>query len=133
MGEFFHKISSKVSNWVGTPAAFIAALMLVLMWAMTGPIFNFSDTWQLVINTGTTIMTFLMVFLIQNTQNRDARAIHLKLDELIKGEKGARDSLVDVEDVSDEELEKLHAEFQKIHEKYDTELQKRGKTKVKSH
>lgn len=128
MAEIFHKISSKISNWVGSPWAFVLALAVIMTWGFTGPIFNFSDTWQLVINTGTTIITFLMVFLIQNTQNRDAKAIHLKLDELIKGEKGARDSLVDIEDVSDQELERLHEEFQAMHEKSARELEKRGKT-----
>jgi low affinity Fe/Cu permease len=84
---------------------------VILVWAFTGPIFNFSDTWQLIINTGTTIATFLMVFLIQNTQNRDAKAIHLKLDELIRAVKDARNSLVDLENVSDEELDRLQNNF----------------------
>lgn len=90
-----------------------------------GPSFGFSDTWQLVINTGTTIVTFLIVFLIQNTQNRDAKAIHLKLDELLKGVKGARTGLVDIEDLPDEELEKLQDQFKNLHEKYSSELNKR--------
>ena len=114
---------------VGSPIAFIGALLVIGAWAFTGPVFGFSDTWQLVINTGTTIVTFLMVFLIQNTQNRDARATHLKLDELIMGERGARDSLVDIEDVSDKELENLYEEFQKKHEKYARELEKRTQKK----
>ena len=125
MREIFHKIASKISNWVGSPIAFVGALFIIGIWAFTGPVFGFSDTWQLVINTGTTIVTFLMVFLIQNTQNRDARATHLKLDELIMGERGARDSLVDIEDVSDKELENLYEEFQKKHEKYSREMEKR--------
>jgi low affinity Fe/Cu permease len=91
---------------------------LIIGWAAMGPIFHFSDTWQLVINTGTTIVTFLMVFLIQNTQNRDAKAIHLKLDELIHAMKGARNSLVNLENLSDEQLEKLQHEFQRVAESH---------------
>ena len=114
MHNSFHKIASKVSQLVGSAPAFIIALSIILVWGTTGPLFKFSDTWQLVINTGTTIVTFLMVFLIQNTQNRDAKAIHLKLDELIKAIRGARNELVDLEEMSDEELEQLHQEFQKL-------------------
>jgi low affinity Fe/Cu permease len=94
---------------------------VVLAWALTGPIFHFSDTWQLVINTGTTILTFLMVFLIQNTQNRDARAIQLKLDELIRAMGKARNSLLDLESLSDEELDQLTEEFRRFRERYDKE------------
>lgn len=101
---------------MGSPWAFIIAVFVVLIWAITGPIFKFSDSWQLVINTGTTILTFLMVFLIQNTQNRDAHAIHLKLDELIKAIKEARDQLIDVEDLSDEQLDSLQKEFVRFRE-----------------
>jgi low affinity Fe/Cu permease len=96
---------------VGSKWAFLLSIFIVLVWAGTGPMFHYSNTWQLVINTGTTIVTFLMVFLIQNTQNRDAKAIHLKLDELIRGVKGARTHLVNLEDFSDEELEKLQKQF----------------------
>lgn len=99
---------------MGSPWGFILALLTIVVWATTGPIFDFSDTWQLVINTGTTIVTFLMVFLIQNTQNRDAKAIHLKLDELIRGVEGARTGLVDLEDLSDKELDRLKAQFERI-------------------
>ena len=99
---------------VGSSWAFILAGLIILVWAVTGPLFHYSDTWQLVINTGTTIITFLMVFLIQNTQNRDAKAIHLKLDELIRGVKGARTNLVDLETLSDEELEQLQEQFKRI-------------------
>lgn len=102
---------------MGSPGAFLIAFGVILIWASIGPIFDFSNTWQLIINTGTTILTFLMVFLIQNTQNRDAQAIQLKLDELLKGVKGARDSLVDLEEMSDEELNKLQEDFKKIREK----------------
>jgi low affinity Fe/Cu permease len=112
--ELFRKFAHLTSTGVGYPWAFVVACSLILVWAVTGPIFHFSDTWQLVINTGTTIITFLMVFLIQNTQNRDAVAIHLKLDELIRALKGARNQLVDLEELSDEELDKLRREFRNL-------------------
>jgi low affinity Fe/Cu permease len=114
--DFFRRFARMTSNGVGSPWAFIAAVSIIVVWALTGPLFHFSDTWQLVINTGTTIVTFLMVFLIQNTQNRDAVAIHLKLDELIRALKGARNKLVDLEELSDEELEKLRQEFHRLGE-----------------
>src|SRR5467141_855093 len=97
MNEIFRKFAQAASKMVGSSWAFIFAALIIVVWAATGPIFHYSDTWQLVINTGTTIITFLIVFLIQNTQNRDAKAIHLKLDELIKGVPGARTQLVDLE------------------------------------
>jgi low affinity Fe/Cu permease len=115
MRELFRKFAQITSQAVGSSWAFILAVLIILFWAVTGPMFHYSDTWQLVINTGTTIITFLMVFLIQNTQNRDAKAIHLKLDELIKGVKGARTSLVNLEELSDADLERLHKEFERIH------------------
>ena len=96
---------------LGSAWAFTAAVLAILVWILTGPTFHFSDTWQLIINTATTIITFLMVFLIQNTQNRDAKAMHLKLDELIRAIKNARNELVDLEDLSDEELKKLEKQF----------------------
>ncbi len=114
--DFFRKFARHTSNNVGSPWAFSLAIMVIFVWAITGPIFHFSDTWQLVINTGTTIVTFLMVFLIQNTQNRDAIAIHLKLDELIRALKGARNKLVELEELSDEELDKLREEFHRLGE-----------------
>jgi low affinity Fe/Cu permease len=120
MNELFRKFSNKTSEIVGSPWAFIAAVVIIAVWAITGPIFGFSDTWQLVINTGTTIITFLMVFLIQNTQNRDAKAIHLKLDELLRGVEGARTGMVDLEDLSDEDLKKLQEQFQILREKHAT-------------
>src|SRR4051812_26064749 len=107
MDSIFRRFSQKTSQILGSSWAFLIALLLIIVWLVTGPLFNFSNTWQLLINTGTTVITFLMVFLIQNTQNRDAKAMHLKLDELIYGIKKARNSLVDVEDASDEELEHL--------------------------
>ncbi|MBI2334979.1 low affinity iron permease family protein [Candidatus Daviesbacteria bacterium] len=129
MGEIFHKIATRVSSIAGSPDTFIIALGIIILWALNGPVFNFSDTWQLIINTGTTIVTFLMVFLIQNTQNRDAKAMHLKLDELLKAAKGARTGLVDIEELPDEELEEIHQQFKKLHEHYSKELVRRGKIK----
>ncbi len=114
MNEVFRKFAHHVSEALGSPVAFIAALVVVLVWALTGPVFQFSQTWQLVINTGTTIVTFLMVFVIQNTQNRDIRALHLKLDELLRAMEGARNSLIDLEDLSDEELARLAREFHEL-------------------
>ena len=99
---------------LGSAWAFAGAVLVILVWILTGPMFHFSDTWQLVINTATTIVTFLMVFLIQNTQNRDAKAAHLKLDELIRALKDARNELVDLEDLSDEELKKLEKQFKSM-------------------
>ena len=114
--EMFQLFSQKTSGAVGTPWAFMIAVGLIVVWGITGPMYHYSNTWQLVINTGTTIVTFLMVFLIQNTQNRDAKAIHLKLDELIRAKKGARNALVDLENCTDEELEQIEHEFKRIRE-----------------
>jgi low affinity Fe/Cu permease len=110
----FAQFSAVASAWLGSKWAFTAALLVVLVWSATGPIFHFSNTWQLVINTGTTIVTFLMVFLIQNTQNRDAQAINLKLDELIHAIGGASNQMMDIENLSDDELDLLHGHYQKI-------------------
>ena len=112
--DAFHNFAKQLAAEVGSPWAFIAALGIVVVWSVTGPLFKYSDTWQLVINTGTTIVTFLMVFLIQNTQNRDAKAIHLKLDELIRCIKGARNTLIDLEEMSEEELDNLQRQFVKL-------------------
>ena len=114
MNELFRKVAHAVSDATGTPWSFMIALGVIATWALTGPIFQFSDTWQLVINTGTTIVTFLMVFLIQNTQTRDAKTVHLKLDELIRGIEGARTRLIDLEDLTDDELEDLQRQFESI-------------------
>ena len=109
--EPFRRFATGTALRVGNPWAFVAACTIVAIWAVSGPIFHFSDTWQLVINTGTTIVTFLMVFLIQNTQNRDSHAVHLKLDELIRANEMARNRLMQAEDLSDDELKRLHREF----------------------
>ena len=108
---WFRIFAHKTSSMVGNPWSFLSAVLIILAWAAVGPLFEFSDTWQLVINTATTIITFLIVFLIQNTQNRDAKAIHLKLDELIYAVKGARNRLINLEDLSDEELVKIEKHF----------------------
>lgn len=112
--SWFNVAAVKSANAVGSPYAFCAAVALVIGWAASGPIFGFSDTWQLVINTGTTIITFLMVFLIQHTQNRDIRAVHLKLDELIRSLRGARNELLDAENMPDDSLDALQAEFKAL-------------------
>ncbi len=117
MKQLFRRIAHTVSNLAGSAMAFGLAVLLVAIWALTGPAFGFSDTWQLVINTGTTIVTFLMVFLIQNTQNRDSKAMQIKLDELLRATR-ARDSFIDIEEMSDEELALLNEEFQKIRVKH---------------
>jgi low affinity Fe/Cu permease len=117
MNEVFRRFASTASRWMGSPAAFILAVGVVVLWAALGPVFQFSDTWQLAINTGTTIVTFLMVFLIQSTQNRDAKALHLKLDEVIRGLQGARNHLVDLESMTDAQLDELHAEFQRVRQR----------------
>jgi low affinity Fe/Cu permease len=117
MNNFFRKISSKVSNIAGKAGTFVFAICLIIGWLLSGPIFDFSDTWQLVINTTTTIITFCMVFLIQNTQNRDSKAMHLKLDELIKVSKTARNKLIEIEEDIDEEIDKLEDEFKDLKNK----------------
>jgi low affinity Fe/Cu permease len=114
MHALFSKLSRRTAEVMGTPNAFIVAVLVILAWAVTGPIFGFSNTWQLLINTGTTIITFLMVILIQNTQNHDAKAFHLKLDELIRADRGARNDLVDLEAMTDAELDALQQEFIRV-------------------
>lgn len=108
LSMMFSTFAQKTALWTGHPIAFLLAMLTVAVWVVTGPIFNYSDTWQLVINTGTTIVTFLMVFLIQNTQNRDMLAVQLKLSELVLAMKGAKNSYAAIEDLTDEELEELH-------------------------
>jgi low affinity Fe/Cu permease len=110
----FGSFATTASAWLGSRWAFAGAALIIVLWGAMGPIFHFSDTWQLVINTGTTIVTFLMVFLIQNTQNRDARAINLKLDELIRAIDKARDQMIDIERLTDLELDELQGRYEKI-------------------
>jgi len=112
--SWFQSFATNASIKVGSRWAFLAAILVIVAWAATGPLFRFSDTWQLVINTGTTIVTFLMVFLIQNTQNRDARAIHLKLDEVIRSIHEARNEMIDIEHLSDDELETLARQYERF-------------------
>ena len=125
MNELFRKFAHRTSEAVGSSWAFMIAVAIIVVWATTGPMFHYSDTWQLVINTGTTIITFLMVFLIQNTQNRDAKAIHLKLDELIKATKGAHNSMIDLDKLSDAQLKELEEEYKRICET-ETETEESG-------
>jgi low affinity Fe/Cu permease len=115
--DAFGVFARKTSTILGSAWAFVIAILIIVVWAMTGPAFGYSDTWQLIINTGTTIVTFLMVFLIQNTQNRDAKAVHLKLDELIRAVGPARNKLVDLEKLSDDDLKALETEFEKLRKK----------------
>ena len=117
ISDAFRIFARRSSVLLGSAWAFAGAMLVILVWILTGPTFHFSDTWQLIINTGTTIVTFLMVFLIQNTQNRDGKAMQLKLDEIIRALKKARNELVDVEDLSDEELNKLEEQFKRLRKK----------------
>ncbi|MFP5418731.1 MAG: low affinity iron permease family protein [Gammaproteobacteria bacterium] len=122
-GSGFSRFAQTASRRVGNPAAFLAAVAIVAIWALSGPLFDFNDTWQLVINTGTTIITFLMVFLIQNTQNRDAEAMHIKLDELIRTTREAHDSLLDLEELTPDELDRIRAGY--------TDLAKRSRDELR--
>jgi len=117
VSDAFRVFAQRSAVMLGSAWAFAVAVLAILVWLVTGPMFHFSNTWQLIINTATTIITFLMVFLIQNTQNRDAKAMHLKLDELIRAIKNARDELVDLEDLSDEELKKLEEQFRRTRQR----------------
>jgi low affinity Fe/Cu permease len=117
--EIFRKFACWTADKCGAPGTFVLGVLVVVVWAFTGPMFHYSDTWQLVINTGTTIITFLMVFLIQNTQNRDSKAMQLKLDELIRAIGHARNKLVDLENSDDETIDELHKEFSAMREKFD--------------
>jgi low affinity Fe/Cu permease len=122
MNEGFRRLANSASHALGSPVTFALAVLVVIGWAITGPLFNFSDSWQLFINTGTTVVTFLMVFLIQATQNRDAKALHLKLDELIRSHREARNIFADLENASEEELEAFQAEFRKLRHEGHSEL-----------
>jgi low affinity Fe/Cu permease len=121
---FFNRFAKTTARMAGHPAGFTIAVLVILAWAVTGPIFGWSDTWQLVINTATTIVTFLMVFLIQNTQNRDSEAMQLKLDELIRSVEGAHNALLDLEELSESELDELRDRYEKLAQKAREELKK---------
>ena len=114
IGRALEKFALKATEWTGHSTAFTIALVAVIAWLVTGPLFDYSDTWQLVINTATTIVTFLMVFLIQRAQNKDAKAIQLKLNELVGGTRGASNRLIDIEELSEDELEALHRHYQRL-------------------
>ena len=125
--SWFTRAAKWASRAAGRPITFAIAVAIILIWAITGPIFKFSDTWQLVINTGTTIITFLMVFLIQNTQNRDTEALQIKLDELIRAAKEAHNALLDLEELDDEELDEIREEYLDLAEAARDELRSRGR------
>lgn len=122
--NFFVRFANKVACWMGHPIAFLSACLIILTWAISGPLFKFSDTWQLVINTGTTIITFLMVFLIQNSQNRDSKALQLKLDELIRALEGPHNALLDLEELSEKELEQVKGHYLKLAKQARSDLKK---------
>jgi low affinity Fe/Cu permease len=133
MEKLFRTLATRASWTAGQPVTFLVAISIVIIWAVSGPLFNFSNTWQLFINTGTTVVTFLMVFLIQNTQNRDSMAVHIKLDELIKAIRGARNTMVNIEELSDQELEALQNEFRTLHEKsYKELIRRKGGIEIKT-
>ena len=125
MDDLFRKSANKISKLAGTSLSFFLAITLIVGWLLTGNYFDYSDTWQLFINTCTTVITFLMVFLIQNTQNRDTKAMQIKLDELLRSTRSARNTLIDIENLSDNELEVLRKEFELLHNKALNELEKR--------
>ncbi len=124
---WFSRFASKTAQIVGQPYMFLFAVVVLILWAASGPLFHFSDTWQLIINTGTTIVTFLVVFLIQNTQNRDAKALHLKLDELIRSHLSARNDMIDIEKLSDEELDEIERRYAAICQESNTRRGKKSK------
>ena len=123
--SLFTRFAKKTARLSGKPVAFIGAALIIVLWALTGPVFGFNDTWQLVINTGTTIITFLMVFLIQNTQYRDTEAVQVKLDEIIRAIEGADNSLLDLEELEDDDLERIRGDYEKLAHKARTELRRR--------
>jgi low affinity Fe/Cu permease len=132
VNRWFHKFACRTADVMGSAWSFFIAIGVIVVWAISGPLFHFSDSWQLVINTGTTIVTFLMVFLIQNTQNRDAKTFHLKLDELIKAIKGARNKMIDLENMTDEELERIRNEFQRLSGRREEQLKEQGRKEALS-
>jgi len=133
MGEAFRKFAHKASHAVGTAWAFLAAVTLIVVWAISGPFLHFSDPWQLTINTSTTIITFLMVFLIQNAQNRDSQALHLKLDELLRSQEKARTGLINLEELSDKEIKRFQEEFIQLRETADDIVELTEETEADRH
>jgi low affinity Fe/Cu permease len=129
--HLFTRFAKKTAHYTGKPVTFISAAAIILIWALTGPLFNFSNTWQLIINTGTTIITFLMVFLIQNTQNRDTEALQLKLDEIIRSMKGARNEVLELEELDENELDQIRAEYLTLAHKARDKKEKRENQKSK--
>jgi len=125
-GMWFGQVAKSTAHWVGRPSAFVVAAGVVGAWALTGPLFHFSDTWQLAINTGTTIVTFLMVFLIQNTQNRDTEALQVKLDELIRATQGAHNALLDLEELDEAQLDQIRAVYQELARRARGDLERGG-------
>lgn len=125
--SFFTRFAKHAATITGKPATFVCAVLIIVAWAFLGPFFGFSDTWQLVINTGTTIITFLMVFLIQNTQNRDGEAVQIKLDELIRSIKGARNQVMNLEEMDEKQLNKIREEYLELAEAADRELEEKAK------
>src|SRR5882757_9218571 len=125
-GDAFGKFAAGASGWLGSKWAFVGAIVIIAVWAITGPLFNYSDTWQLIINTGTTIITFLMVFIIQNTQNRDAEAMHIKLDELIRAMDQAQNALLNLEELEEDDLERIRADYLRLAERARVELRDDG-------
>jgi low affinity Fe/Cu permease len=130
LGLRFARLASRTAAVVGSPWAFLVAVLSCLLWGLLGPLYGYSDTWQLVINTATTVLTFLIVFLIQNTQNRDAKAIHLKLDELIRSTRRAHNEMIDIEKLSDEELEELSKHYEHIRRECDQRRRHKSKQAV---
>lgn len=125
---WFSRFASRTAQFVGHPYVFFSAVAILVIWGITGPYFHYSNTWQLVINTGTSVITFLVVFLIQNTQNRDAKALHLKLDELIRSHHPANDDLIDIEKLSDEELEALEKRYEAIRKQCEARREQQAKS-----
>lgn len=125
---WFSRIATDTARWVGSPLAFLLACASCILWAVMGPIYHYSDTWQLVINTATTVLTFLIVFLIQNTQNRDAKALHLKLDEVIRSIQHAHNEMIDIENLSDKELDELKTRYEQIRSHWDARHRERQTT-----
>lgn len=132
MNDLFRRFAQSVARISGEAYTFLVALVVIIVWVVTGPLFAYSDTWQLVINTGTTIVTFLMVFVVQNTQNRDNQALQLKLDELLRSTRNARNSFVDIEELPDEELDRLAEEFRSMQERAQREQGERATRRKKT-